>query len=135
MKKSKRITLMLSPVLGALLLTACGEEPSSRDVYQNQDECSKDWTSDLCEPMNEEDAREYRSSHGGAVVYPYYWGPRYYGNSRSVVYQGRTITPSGRSTTLAPYSITSRSSSSSRGGKSSPVSTGGFGGRSFSSGS
>ena len=136
MKKSKGISLVLSPFLGAMLLTACGEEPSARDVYQSKDECAKDWSSDLCEQMNEDDERDYSSTHGHHGGH-YFWGPMYYGRNRSVVYQGRTITPAGKSSTLAAYSITSRSSASSRTGKSSPgsVSTGGFGGRTGSTSS
>jgi len=134
MKKSKGISLVLSPVLGAMMLTACGDEPAARDVYQSKDECAKDWGGDLCDQMNDSDAEQYRSSHGHSGGY-YFWGPMYYGSNRSVMYQGRTVTPAGRSSTLAAYSVTSRSSSASRTGKSSPVTTGGFGGRSGSSSS
>lgn len=137
-KKSNGITLVLSPLLGTMLFCSGGEEASARDVYKSQDECAKDWTSDLCEQMNEEDEKVYAGDtgggDGGGGGVHYFWGPRYYGSNRSVSYQGRTITPAGKSTSLSSYSISSRSSSSSRGGKSSPSSTttGGFGSRSGS---
>lgn len=137
MKKSKKITLILSPILSALLLGACGgeSEQATRDVYQSTDECAKDWESALCERMADQDEQQYHSSSG--THYPVFWGPMYYPHDRSVIYKGRTITPSGRSSTLPPYTISSRSSSASRTGVSSPrsgsISTGGFGSRGTSS--
>ena len=142
MKKSKSIMLLIAPVLSTLLFNACGgsEPASARDVYQSKEDCLKDWgDQELCEPMNDEDDREYRS---GGVVFigrPFY-GPRYYSGDRSVMYKGRAIAPTGTSTTLKPYSVTSRSSASSRSSsvsspRSSSTSWGGFGSRSSSSSS
>jgi len=144
MKKSKSIMLMIAPVLSTLLFNACGGSETAstaRDVYQSKEDCAKDWgEQELCEQMNDEDDREYRS-HGG-VIYagrPFY-GPAHYPGDRSVTYKGRTISPSGRSTSMQPYTITSRSSASSRSSsvsspRSSSTSYGGFGSRSSSSSS
>lgn len=141
MKKSNKINLVLGPILTALLVGACGEsgrsEPGTRDVYQNVDECAKDWDSALCERMANQDEQQYHNQHG--VHYPVFWGPMYYPHDRAVIYQGRTIAPSGRSSTIPPYTISSTSSSTSKTGASSPRSTstrtGGFGGSGPSSGS
>lgn len=135
MKKSKSVVLIVAPVLSTILFNACGgDSPStSRDVYQTIEECQKDWGEpELCEQMNDDDDREYRSS---GVIYagrPFY-GPPYYAGDRSVIYKGRTISATSRGTTMRPYSVTSRSSVSSRSSSvSSPRSTsyGGFGSRS-----
>lgn len=145
MKKSKKIMLLIPPVLSTLLFNACGgggnsEAASSRDVYQNTEDCVKDWgDQELCEPMNDDDDREYRSGGGVFVGRPFY-GPRYYPGDRSVMYKGRAISPTGTSTTLKPYSVTSRSSASSRSSsvsspRSSSTSYGGFGSRSSGSSS
>lgn len=139
MRKSKTITLLLSPILSAILLTSCGEsesEPIQRDAYQSMEECLKDWnTQELCGRMEDQDEREYHSNHG--VGYPIFWGPGYYGSSRSVHYQGRDISPMTRSSSIPPYATSSRSSSASRTGVSTPRSTsmGGFGSKGISSGS
>lgn len=137
MKKSKTISLLLSPILSAILLTSCGDsEPIQRDAYKSMDECLKDWnTQELCGRMEEQDEREYHSHHG--VGYPIFWGPGYYGRDRTVIYQGRTISPTTRSSSIPGYTVSSRSSSASRTGASSPRSTssGGFGSRGVSSGS
>lgn len=143
MKKSKKIVLLIAPILSTVLFNACGGSGSSttRDVYQSKEDCAKDWgEQELCEQMNDEDDREYRS--GGGVIYagrPFY-GPTYYPGDRTVNYKGRTISATGTSTTMKPYSVTSRSSASSRSSsvsspRSSSTSYGGFGGRSTSSGS
>ncbi len=137
MKQSKRITLLLSPILSAILFTSCNEASQSRDVYQNEAECLKDWNEPkLCERMNDEDERHYHHTHG--VGYPVYWGPGYYGSDRSVSYNGRDITPTTRSSNLAPFATSSKTSSASRTGVSTPrsssVSSGGFGGKGVSSG-
>lgn len=144
MKKSKSIMLLIAPVLSTLLFNACGGgdggDSAARDVYQSREECAADWgEQDLCEQMNEDDDREYRS--GGGVIFAGrpFWGPRYYPSDRAVIYKGRTIAPSGRSTSLKPFVVTSRSSSASRSSVSSPRSSGtsygGFGGRSSSTSS
>ena len=139
MKKSKSIVLIITPVLSTLLFNACGRsssyESATRDVYQNIEECTRDWgEAELCEQMDDNDSNEYRSSGGVYVGRPFY-GPRYYPSDRAVMYKGRTIAPTGKSTTLKNYTVTSRSTTSSRSSVSSPRSSsssssyGGFGGR------
>lgn len=135
MKKTKSITLLLSPVLSTMLLAACGgssSSPMDRDVYASREDCLKDWNAEeLCQRMNDQDERQYQSSHG--ITHPVFWGPHYYGSDRTVTYQGRTISPTTRSSTMESYHITSSSSSASRTSASSPRSTsyssttGGFG--------
>lgn len=136
MKNSKKIALMLTPILSAGLLSACGgDEPMDRDVYQSQEECLRDWNDgDLCSRMPDDDEREYHRSHG--VAYPVFWGPTYYRGSRTVDYKGRTIAPTGKSSSIPSYTISSRSSVGARTSPSTPrsVSSGGFGGRSGSGG-
>ena len=132
MKKSKLIVLSLAPIFSALLAGCGSEESKSRDVYASKEECVQDWNqSDLCEQMDASDDRDY----SGGTTRGYFWGPPYYGGSRSVSYRGNTITPTRTSSTLHPFSVTSRSSSASRTSSSSPVNYGGFGGRSSSSSS
>lgn len=141
MKKSKSIILLIAPVLSTLLFNACGgrsDVSTTRDVYQSREDCLKDWNDgELCQEMNDSDSDEYRRS---GVVYAGrpYWGPNYYPSDRSVVYKGRTISPTSRSTSLKPFTVTSRSSTTSRSSVSSPRSSstsyGGFGGRSTSGG-
>lgn len=135
MKRTNSISLLLGPILGVVL--ACGgsrpSEPIERDVYANTEDCLKDWnTSELCERMNEADERQYQQSHG--INHPVYWGPHYYGSDRTVIYQGRTISPTSRSSTIPSYHVTSSSSPSASRSVSSPRSstttTGGFGGTS-----
>lgn len=147
MKKSKSIVLIIAPVLSTLLFNACNRSepaPTSRDVYQNREECKKDWgEEELCEEMNDDDSNEYRRNSGVFVAGRPIWGPQYYPGDRSVVYKGKTVSPTGKSTSMAPYVVTSRSSASSRSSVSSPRSTsssssttyGGFGSRSSSSSS
>ena len=143
MKKSKSIMLIIAPVLSTLLFNACGgNEPSTaRDVYQSKEDCAKDWTEgDLCEQMNDEDEQEYRRNGGAIVAGRPFYGPAYYPSDRTVIYKGRTISPTARSTSMKPYSVTSRSSASSRSSsvsspRASSTTYGGFGSRSTSSGS
>ena len=139
MKKSKNIILVIAPVLGTIL--ACGgggsstSESTTRDVYQSKEDCTKDWGDDeLCEQMNENDDREYRRSGGVIIAGRPFYGPQYYPSDRAVVYKGKTIAPSGKSTSLKPYTGYSTSKNSST---SSPRSTnyGGFGGKSGGGGS
>lgn len=133
MKKSKLVALSLTPVFSALLASCGGDDPQSRDVYATKDECIKDWNDgDLCEQMDDADDRSYN----GGTSRGYFWGPVYYPGSRTVVYRGNTITPTGRGASLAPFTVSSKSSAASRSSKSTPSArTTGFGGRSFSSGS
>lgn len=146
MKKSKKIILIIAPVLSTILFSACGsrDAATTRDVYQNKEDCQRDWgEEDLCEQMNEEDDREYRRGHGSGVMMmgrPFY-GPAHYPGDRTVLYKGRTVSPSGKSTSMQPYNITSRSSASSRSSSvssprasSSSTSYSGFGGRSSGGG-
>ncbi len=137
MKKSKNILLVIAPILGTILACASGGSGSSsttRDVYQNKEDCTKDWgEQELCEEMNDEDDREYRRNGGVIVGGRPFYGPTYYPSDRTVIYKGRTISPTGKSTSMKPYSITSRSSSSSRSSsvsspRSSSTTYGGFGG-------
>jgi hypothetical protein len=144
MKKSKAVVLIITPVLSALLFSACNSsEPdidTNRDVYQSKEDCSIDWSDEeLCEQMNESDSNDYRSN-GGVFVSRPFWGPQYYPGDRSVYYKGKSVTPAGKNTTMSPYVVTSRSSSTSRTGASSPgrsstTTTGGFGSKSSSSSS
>jgi hypothetical protein len=142
MKKSKSIILVIAPVLGAIL--ACGggggsDESTTRDVYQNKEDCAKDWGDDeLCEQMNDGDSDDYKRN-GGVYVSRPFWGPQYYPSDRTVMYKGKTISPTGKNTSMKPYIVTSRSSSTSKSSVSSPRSSspsyGGFGGNPSSSGS
>ena len=138
MKKSKKVTLLLTPLLSAVMMVGCGSgEDEARDVYASVDDCLKDWNeAELCEKMDSDSENEYRRSHSG-VIYPMFWGPRYYPSDRAVMYKGREITPRGRSSSLTPAKITPGSPSYSRSSASSPRSSsrGGFGGKSGSVGS
>jgi uncharacterized membrane protein YgcG len=140
MKKSKSIMLLIAPVLSTLLFNACGGNGASttRDVYQSKEDCAKDWGEQ--ELMNDEDDREYRRSGGVIVAGRPFYGPAYYPGDRTVLYKGKTVSPTGKSTSMKPYSVTSRSSASSRSSsisspRSSSTSYGGFGGRSGGSSS
>jgi uncharacterized membrane protein YgcG len=144
MKKSKKIVLLLAPVLSTILLNACGgnDDPTTRDVYQNREECLQDWgDNELCEQMNDNDSDDYRRNGGVFIAGTRpFWGPQYYPGDRAVYYKGRTIAPTKSSTTMTPYKVTSRSSASSKSSVSSPrssssSSSGGFGSRSSSSSS
>jgi uncharacterized membrane protein YgcG len=135
MKKSNSITLVIVPLIGSLLACNCGGgESTTRDVYQSREDCLKDWNeAELCEEMNDDDDREYRRS---GVIYagrPFY-GPVYYPSDRAIVYKGRTIAPTGKSTSMKSYNVTSRSSTSSRSSSVSSPRSSGFGGRSSSGG-
>lgn len=143
MKKSKSIMLIIAPILSTVLFNACGggDAATNRDVYQTREDCLKDWgDAELCEEMNDNDSDDYRRSGGVFIAggRPI-WGPPYYPGDRTVVYKGRTITPTYKSTSMTPYVVTSRSSSSARTSVSSPRSSsttyGGLGGRSSSSSS
>lgn len=135
MKKSKKVSLVLTPILSAVMLVGCGGgEDEARDVYASVDDCLKDWNEpELCERMDSDSENEYRRSHSG-VMYPMFWGPRYYPSDRAVLYKGREIAPRGRSSSLTPAKITPGSPSYSKSSASSPRSStrGGFGGKSGS---
>jgi hypothetical protein len=143
MENKKKAVLMLTPLLAATVITGCGDaEQTKRDVYSSQEECIKDWgDAEMCtRPPKEDEDEYYRHNHG--VYHPIFWGPTYYGSDRTVVYKGQTISPTTRNSSMAPYGITSRSSSSAgvsagspRGGSfSRGGTTGGFGGRSSGGG-
>lgn len=143
MKKSKSIMLIIAPVLSTLLFNACGgsESTTTRDVYQNREDCTKDWgEAELCEQMNDTDSDDYRRNGGVIVGGRPFWGPQYYPGDRTVIYKGKTVSPTSKSTSLKPFTVSSRSSTTSRSSVSSPRSTssstsyGGFGGRSSSGG-
>ncbi len=129
MKKSKNIVLIVTPVLSAALLNACGSSrqpyplantttPAStpnpvstapaqtaqtRDVYNNLDECVKDWLDkELCEQMSEDDDRDYRTRYRTTRTGRFFYGPRYSSSDRIIVYKGKTITPTGKVTTKMP---------------------------------
>jgi hypothetical protein len=141
MKKSKSIVLLITPALSTILFNACGgggsDYSTTRDVYQNIDECRKDWGEpELCEQMNDDDDKEYRRSGAAYSNRPFY-GPVYYPGDRTVMYKGKTVSASGTGTKMQPYSVTSRSSSSSKSSsvsspRSSSTSYSGFGGKSTS---
>ena len=143
MKKSKSIVLIITPVLSSLLFNACGSRYSSssynpsrtRDVYENLDDCKKDWgEAELCEQMSDADTDDYRRN-GGVVTGRRFYGPQYYPGDRAVMYKGRTVSPTGTSTSLKSYTVTPSSPSYSKSSVSSPRSSsssstyGGFGGR------
>lgn len=135
MKKSASVMLILAPVLSTVLFNACSGsgEDTTRDVYQSREDCLKDWgDQELCQEMNDDDSNEYRRSGGVIYAGRPFWGPSYYPSDRTVIYKGNTISPSGRSTSMRPFVVTSRSSASSRSSVSSPRSSGtsfgGFGG-------
>lgn len=139
MKKSKSIVLIIAPVLSTLLFNACSGNDSStmRDVYAGREDCTRDWGDDeLCEEMNDDDSNEYRRGGGMIVAGRPFWGPQYYPNDRTVIYKGKTISPPGKNTSMKPFVVTSRTSTTSRGGASSPRSSnyGGFGGSKSSGG-
>jgi uncharacterized membrane protein YgcG len=142
MKKSKKIVLLIAPVLSTLLLSACGggsDAATTRDVYQSREDCLKDWGDDeLCQEMNDQDSDDYRRS-GAVFVGRPFWGPTYYPGDRAVLYKGKTVSPTSKSTSLRPFTVTSSSSATSRSSVSSPrassTSYGGFGGRSSGGGS
>lgn len=146
MKKSKSVVLVVTPVLSTLLLSACGSSSNydysstTRDVYQSREDCLKDWSDgELCEQMNDGDSDDYKRRSGVVTTGRPFWGPQYYPSDRSVVYKGKTVAPTTKTTTMKPFSVTSTSSSSSRSSVSSPssrsTSSGGFGGRTSTSSS
>lgn len=96
------------PIVVALAATvaACDttEAPktSQRDVYNSLEDCIADWgDQELCEREiknsreHEEKMAQARAAQGGGGVMPVpmIFGPTYYGDSRSVSHNGRTIAP------------------------------------------
>ncbi len=120
--RSKKISLVIVP----LLLTACSQEkPLVQDVYNNQYDCAKDWSNDLCEEQSSSTSSGY---HGGYYA-SRYLGPQYYQGNRKVDYQGFNFSPNTNSSIGQPVvSQTVKTAS-----KSSPI-RGGFGRSGFSFG-
>lgn len=141
MKKSKNIMLAIAPLIGALLACSGSGEDTTRDVYQTKEDCQKDWgEEELCEQMNDDDSGEYRRT-GGVFIGSSrpFWGPQYYPSDRTVIYKGRTISPTTKSSSMKSFVVTSRSTSSSKSGsvsspRSSSTSYSGFGGKSSGGG-
>jgi uncharacterized protein YgiB involved in biofilm formation len=73
-----------------------------RDVYHTLEDCVADWgDTDLCTQQMKE-AREHaekmaaaqaKSGSSGASIVPIFWGPTYYGDTRSVSHNGQTVSP------------------------------------------
>lgn len=134
MKKSKNIVLIVTPVLSAALLNACGgsqprtvvtpatpatspvsttplpvstalpQTAQTRDVYNNVNDCIKDWGErDLCEQMGDDDDRDYRSRYRTSGTGRYFYGPRYSTNNRIITYKGKTVSPTGKVSKLPTY--------------------------------
>ena len=131
MKKSKNIVLIVTPVLGAALLNACGgssqprplantapattpvttqnpvippQTAQTRDVYNTIDDCIKDWGErDLCEQMGDDDDRDYRSKYKTKTTGKFFYGPQYSTNNRIITYKGKTLTPTGKVSKLPTY--------------------------------
>lgn len=107
MKKISHLSLI---VLLAGTVAACDEKTSEekkhigqRDVYNTLEDCVADWgDTELCQ-QEMKAAREHaekmaaaqsHSGGGSPIIAPIFWGPTYYGDSRSVSHNGKTITPS-----------------------------------------
>jgi len=134
MKKSKNIVLIVTPVLSAALFNACGsssqpytvvntttttttpaytpyptssvaaETAQTRDVYNNLNDCVKDWGSkELCEQMSEEDDKDYKKKHKTTGTGTYFFGPGYSSRNRIITYKGKTVSPTGKATKLPSY--------------------------------
>lgn len=137
MKKSKNIILVATPVLSTVLFNACGgtRTPSytpppptttsstpfpvsspaqladTRDVYQNQADCVKDWgDASLCQQMNDTDDDDYKKKHKLKTGGKHFYGPGYKPGSRTIIYQGKNITPSGTTSKLPAFTSTLPSS-------------------------
>lgn len=117
--RSKHVSLILVPVL----LTACSRDNTlHQDVYNNQYDCMRDWSMELCQPEEENSSS---STYLGTYV-----GPQYYKNNRKVkiLRTGRQHKAYSRLSTR-----TKISQSLIVNAKSSPI-RGGFGGGSGSGG-
>lgn len=110
MNKASKLSLV---VLLATTVAACDDKtPTSeekkhigqRDVYNSLEDCVADWgDTELCQ-QEMKAAREHaekmaaaqaKSGSGGGmpIIAPIFWGPTYYGDSRSVTHNGVTRTP------------------------------------------
>jgi hypothetical protein len=132
MKKSKNIVLIVTPVLSAALLNACGgsqprtfvntspaaspaatplpvstvapQTAQTRDVYSNLNDCIKDWgEKELCEQMGDDDDRDYRSRYRTGGTGRYFYGPGYSSSNRIITYKGKTLTPTGKVSKLPSF--------------------------------
>lgn len=131
MKKSKNIVLIVAPVLSAALFNACGssqtpsvvntapttttytpnplttapvETAQTRDVYNNLNDCVKDWgTKELCEQMGDEDDKDYKTRHKTGGKSRYFFGPKYSSSNRIITYKGKTISPTGKTTKMPTF--------------------------------
>ena len=142
-RRSRKVALFLVPVL----LAGCSdvEDAQQRDVYTKFEDCMADWgQQELCVQLGQADAAQFAEETtgvqgGGSGAHTIlFWGPHYYPSDRSVIHNGRTITPSRNSAMSRPFHVTERSSASAKTSASKPstVSRGGFGstGRGLSAG-
>lgn len=105
----KKVSTLSLVVVLASMVTACDTTDHSnedkpkitqRDVYNSLEDCVADWgDTDLCTQQMKE-AREHaekmaklQGNNSGAAFVPIFWGPSYYGDTRSVTHNGQTITP------------------------------------------
>lgn len=109
MNKKSISTLALVAILSTTV-AACDDKSSEtsenktrigqRDVYTTLDDCVADWgDTELCQ-QEMKAAREHaekmaaaQGHSGSAIPSMIFWGPTYYGDSRSVVHNGVTRTP------------------------------------------
>lgn len=107
MKKVVPLVVVLATTVAACDMTATEQEQhtktSQRDVYHSLEDCVADWgDTELCQEQMKE-AREHQekmaaaqaqSGSGASIIpIPMFFGPSYVGE-RSVVHNGREITPS-----------------------------------------
>ena len=142
MKKSKNIVLIVTPVLSAALLNACGgnsrqpyplantapiatpnplstvpaQTAQTRDVYNSLDDCVRDWLDkEVCEQMSEDDDLYYRKLHKTSRKGRYFYGPGYSSGNRIFVYKGKTLSPTGKVTSKMPTFVSSAPSKTTTG--------------------
>lgn len=117
-KHMKKISQLSLVVLLAGTVAACdatdhtkeqsGQKIGQRDVYNSLEDCVADWgDTELCTQQMKE-AREHaekmaaaQAKSGGSVpaILPIFWGPTYYGDTRSVTHNGREYTPTSSKAT------------------------------------
>ena len=84
--------------------TVAPEAAQTRDVYNNLNDCVKDWgDTELCEQMGDDDDRDYRSKYKTSGTGKYFYGPRYSANNRIITYKGKTVSPTGKVSKLPSY--------------------------------
>lgn len=127
------------------LVAGCDYDPTitaQRDVYTRMEDCVADWGDvQLCQQMDatasaervkEQQGGDGKSGGASAVVYPYFYGPTYYGSNRVAYVGEREVHPTAnRATNFRSTSVRSSTLPSNVGRA---VSRGGFGstGRSVS---